>query len=288
MVKTTIFCPNCGTANRDEADICSECGSVIPKYVESKNAGNPSKNLPSPDDFGIITEQPTAPSRSSYPPPPPPPDQSYGITIAPSSYDSIGGYQPSNVKIVCERCGTVLRADDKQCSGCGKPISVNVTPPPPGKTIAGKPYPQQPSSYPSLPDPYTTLPPPPYATQPPPPKAKGKIPNNSAKCAKCGAIVYDYESRCSNCGRILAAPRAPEKESPIDTRAPTGVAHCGRCNAVVYPHQTICPNCSKPLAPVKASTAEPYQRMSRCRRCGHLVYPTDAVCPNCGRSLDPI
>ncbi|MHA1532477.1 MAG: zinc ribbon domain-containing protein, partial [Candidatus Heimdallarchaeota archaeon] len=31
----TIFCPSCGTANRDEAEMCSECGNVIPRLNDN-------------------------------------------------------------------------------------------------------------------------------------------------------------------------------------------------------------------------------------------------------------
>ncbi|RLI70622.1 MAG: hypothetical protein DRP02_07350, partial [Candidatus Gerdarchaeota archaeon] len=33
----TIFCPSCGTANRDDAETCSECGAIIPKSSANQN-----------------------------------------------------------------------------------------------------------------------------------------------------------------------------------------------------------------------------------------------------------
>ncbi|NPE09381.1 MAG: zinc-ribbon domain-containing protein, partial [Asgard group archaeon] len=30
-----MFCPSCGTANRDEAEMCSECGNVIPRLNDN-------------------------------------------------------------------------------------------------------------------------------------------------------------------------------------------------------------------------------------------------------------
>ena len=104
--------------------------------------------------------------------------------------------------------------------------------------------------------------------------------------------MYDYETKCNNCGRVLSPPKPTGKSKQVTSatgKAPPGTARCERCNAIVYPHQSVCPNCSKPLTP--APTQQPGgsgQRVSRCRRCGHTVYPTDSICPNCGRDLDAI
>lgn len=267
LLTTTIFCPNCGTANRDDADICSECGSVIPKFTEEQFGSKQNTS-----DFGISLDEST--SQESYPPPPPPPSapapvENFGISVA---YDTPSSYQPSTKK-VCEGCGQLLRPDDKQCPSCGRPLDIQTSTP-------AYPPPQQSPSYPtSHASPSNTS----SQNKPLSTTQESKI----AKCAKCGAIVYDYETRCSNCNRILSAPRKKPKEEPA-SKTPPGTARCARCNAIVYPHQSICPNCSKPLSPAKAVTAEPYQRVSRCRRCGNLVYPTDSVCSNCGRKLDPV
>ena len=287
-MKTTIFCPNCGTANRDNAEVCVECGSVIPKYgVESSET---SQITPSSNDFGIDTSQ------SSPPPPPPPPQSSapseldFGISIGYPTPDKDAGYTPVGSKIICERCGSVLRSDDNQCPGCGQLIQKS-TPPP--QNPQSTPLTQ---SYPTQPSPYTPIQ---KSTQQSTPQTKQ--PSKSiAKCAKCGSIVYDHETRCNNCGRILSSPKTskkpkkptpPVKPSMPYPYAPVGTARCGRCNAIVYPNQTVCPNCSKPLEAVKQPRDVldgPGQRMSRCRRCGHVVYPTDSICPNCGRDLDPM
>ena len=282
-MKTTVFCPNCGTANRDDAAVCSECGSMIPKIAED----TPPKKTSalSAADFGIIEDVPPAKVSPSYPPPPPP-GQTSRPTTGQSAYEPRGFVQAGS-KIVCDRCGTVLQNDDKQCPGCGNPIQSSayrpatpypITPPPPQNAPA---QPYQPAT------PY----PPPRQPTPPPQKIDGKK-SKISKCAKCGAIVYDYETRCNNCGRILAPPKPAGKAkqaASMPGQAPPGTARCGRCNAIVYPHQTVCPNCGKHLDPIAAPPAQGSgQRVSRCRRCGHTVYPTDTVCPNCGRSLDAL
>ncbi len=104
--------------------------------------------------------------------------------------------------------------------------------------------------------------------------------------------MYDYETRCNNCGRVLSPPKPTNKSKSVDTtpkRAPLGTAQCERCNALVFPHQSVCPNCSKPLATVSSEQSRGSgQRVSRCRRCGHTVYPTDTICSNCGRDLDAL
>ncbi|MHA1245286.1 MAG: hypothetical protein ACTSP7_12045 [Candidatus Heimdallarchaeota archaeon] len=172
-------------------------------------------------------------------------------------------------------------------------------PPPPQQ-------PQQRARQTTPPPPYTPpspyAPRGPYAPQPTDPRAqaipkpdprKGRPPQQGtvAKCAKCGALVYEHESRCSNCGRILAPPKTakPQPGGQKGPYAPVGKAPPGtaQCNAVVYPHQTNCANCNKRLEPVSAPRG-PGQRVSRCKRCGHTVYPTDQVCPNCNRKLNPI
>jgi uncharacterized OB-fold protein len=203
-----------------------------------------------------------------------------------------------------------LRPDDRQCSGCGMPNTLAETktsesyPPPPPP-----PPPSQQAKRPSRP--YT--PPPPYAPKgpysppqndtrpksipkPDPRKLQPGQKGSAAKCAKCGAIVYDHESRCSNCGRVLAPPPSMGKPVPPKPgtkpvapvgKAPPGTARCSKCNAIVYPHHTHCPNCNRRLDPIQAPSG-PGQRISRCKRCGHTVYPTDKVCPNCNRKLNPI
>lgn len=286
---TTIFCPNCGTPNRDEAELCVECGNVIPKYEDDGEKPRPPSET-APIDFGITTNQQLRNNSQSYPPPPPPPDQpDFGITVSEPAYD----YRSrAGSRIVCERCGTVLKPDDQQCPSCGNPLRTSgaypSAPSGPYAPVSRPSSPVQSPSYPTHPSPY----PPPQQPQAyaPSSKPKGDLSKTVAKCAKCGAIVYDYETRCNNCGRILT-PTRPTTKSPIPQqgKAPEGTARCSNCNAIVYPHQTNCPNCGKQLAPVLApSPGSPSQRMSRCRRCGHLVYPTDSVCPNCGRSLDPV
>ncbi len=258
--------------------MCSECGSVIPKLADEEGSSKNHAAL-SPADFGIVEDSYRSPAPAGYPPPPPPPGQS-------SASDHRGFVQAGN-KIVCDRCGTVLRSDDKQCPGCGNPIQSTPyrpvepypTPPPPHKSPA---QPYQPQS------PY----PPPQQPRPPPPQQKESKKAKFAKCAKCGTIVYDYETKCNNCGRVLSAPKPTGKAkpgAPATGKAPPGTARCERCNAIVYPHQSMCPNCSRPLAPVPAQQpGGSGQRISRCRRCGNTVYPTDTVCPNCGRDLDVI
>ncbi len=282
----TIFCPSCGTANRDDAETCSECGAIIPKSSANQNT-RPSSI---PGDFGIVESYPPPPPPSKNPPPPPP-EQAFGIEVAPppptnnQSYAPYSpAYAPRTQKRVCERCGTVLHPDETQCPGCGKPYQTSLA----SSSTPSAPY-QPPPSYtprkPVAPPPRKVPPPPPQTKSPSAPVSK----TNVAKCARCGAIVYDYETRCSNCGRILAPPTRKSKGKPSPAgRSPPGTARCGRCNAIVYPHQTVCPNCGKPLAPVATTPLEPSQRISRCKRCGHIVYPTDTVCPNCGRKLDPI
>jgi uncharacterized OB-fold protein len=278
----TIFCPNCGTANRDNAEICTECGSVIPRLEEEGF-----QELESSADFGIA-ETTTNPERATPSAGNDPSDQptiinnrtsteqDFGINV--SSTSPYTPEEPMEVKeiggrYVCERCGTVLNPADNECPGCGTPYKI-----PQQRSISPSPVnaARKPSPYPSA-HPY---PPPPAGQRPYPRKG------TAAKCARCGAIVYDYETRCSNCGRVLAppsqkSPPQPAKKGPL----PPGAARCGRCNAVVFPHHTVCPNCKKPLAPTSTSPGAP-KRVSRCRRCGHLVYPTDTVCPNCGRKLD--
>ena len=115
-------------------------------------------------------------------------------------------------------------------------------PPPPKQT-------KQPSQPYTPPPPYA--PRGPYAPQPSDPRAHS-IPTPDpkkmqpakqgpiAKCAKCGAIVYDHESRCSNCGRILAPPptqarqKTPQRPPPTGPvgKAPPGTARCSKCNAI--------------------------------------------------------
>ncbi|NHJ39084.1 MAG: hypothetical protein FK731_03555 [Asgard group archaeon] len=298
-MKTTIFCPSCGTANRDDAEMCSECGSVIPKLAD--DSGSNSSNSKASLDFGIM-QTPKEPSPNDFgidisppPPPPPPPDSNqqsaYSTGYAP--YDS--PYPTSGQKQVCERCGTVLRPDDTQCPGCGKPHHTSVrTPPPPNYKSQAAPYsPSQPYSPPSPYTPTTSSVSSPYPSQqttstPNDSKIKEQPTQKIAKCARCGAIVYDYEARCNNCGRILAPPSTQVKDKPVEqVKVPAGAARCGRCNAIVYPHQTVCPNCGKPLAPIEPARG-PSQRISRCKRCGHTVYPTDTRCSNCGRKLDSV
>jgi len=289
----TIFCPSCGTANRDDADICSECGAIIPKSSTPTSMPGSSPTATTPADFGIIESYPPPPPPKEDFPPPPPPEQAFGIEVAPPPVNDsphspyAPGYPTARgQKKVCERCGTVLRPDETQCPGCGKPYQRGLS--------------QSPSPY-APPQPYQPPPPPRSSPQPPPPRqARKPLPSqkpspsavsksNIAKCARCGAIVYDYETRCSNCGRILAPPTKKAQKVPEPKgHLPPGAARCSRCNAIVYPHQTVCPKCGKPLAPVSTATLEPSQRISRCKRCGHIVYPTDTVCSNCGRKLDPI
>ncbi|MHA1126350.1 MAG: hypothetical protein ACTSO7_11165 [Candidatus Heimdallarchaeota archaeon] len=203
-----------------------------------------------------------------------------------------------------------MHSDDRQCSGCGMPNTMAETSRP--ESFPPPPPPQQKRSQRTPPPPYT--PPSPYAPrgpyappptnprtqsipQPDPRKGRPKQQGSAAKCAKCGALVYEHESRCSNCGRILAPPKtAPGKPQPRNAvssaaqigKAPPGTARCSKCNAVVYPHQTNCPNCNKRLEPISAPRGGSGQRISRCKRCGHTVYPTDQVCPNCNRKLNPI
>ncbi|MCE7743588.1 MAG: hypothetical protein GPJ52_00480 [Candidatus Heimdallarchaeota archaeon] len=289
----TIFCPSCGTANRDEAEMCSECGNVIPRLTDN-SLQQPEPTSPPPNDFGVTeaTESEFG-INVGYPPPPPPPGESDS-----SSYPA--GYPPYDHrnaqslgrKTVCERCGTVLRADDKQCSGCGKPNPTAVETPSP-YSIPQQPY-QTGEPY-SPPTPYAPQAPPRPSPPPPPPqdkeKSSGKPQQKIAKCSSCGAIVYDYETRCSNCDRILSPPTRPSRDAPQpEGQAPAGTARCSRCNAIVYPHQTKCPNCDKPLSPIPTDSGpkRPSQRISRCRRCSHIVYPTDTRCQNCGRKLDSV
>jgi uncharacterized OB-fold protein len=272
--------------------MCSECGSVIPKLADESGSPTPSTNSsvdfgimqsapePSPNDFGINT---------GPPPPPPPPDSdqpgAYSTSYAP--YDT--PYPASRQKEVCERCGTVLRSDENQCPGCGKPHQVSVRPPPTQYDDQSAPYsPSQPYAPPPPYSPGSSIPPPTEPQETSQPSSTQPKKQQIAKCARCGAIVYDYETRCSNCGRILAAPSTTAKDKPTDVgKVPAGAARCGRCNAIVYPHQTVCPNCGKPLTPVSSGRG-PTQRISRCKRCGHTVYPTDTRCTNCGRKLDPL
>lgn len=276
--------------------MCSECGSVIPKLVND-NSSN-SLNTDTSGDFGIMKTSPE-PTPNDFgisiapPPPPPPPDsnQSGAYSTGYAPYET--PYPTSGQKQVCERCGTVLRPDDTQCPGCGKPHHTSVRAPPPEYKAPSAPYsPSQPYTPPPPYSPGSSVPPPSSRQQVSPPSRDSKIKEQPkqkiAKCARCGAIVYDYEARCSNCGRILTPPSTQEKERPIDQgKVPAGTARCGRCNAIVYPHQTACPNCGKPLAPVSAVRG-PSQRISRCKRCGHTVYPTDTRCSNCGRKLDSV
>ncbi|MBK5114214.1 MAG: zinc ribbon domain-containing protein [Candidatus Heimdallarchaeota archaeon] len=66
-----MFCPSCGTANRDEAEMCTECGNVIPRLTDSTSQPAESTS-PSPYDFGL-TEQPAESQFGidvGYPPPP--------------------------------------------------------------------------------------------------------------------------------------------------------------------------------------------------------------------------
>ncbi|HUT79926.1 MAG TPA: zinc-ribbon domain-containing protein [Candidatus Bathyarchaeia archaeon] len=288
----TIFCPSCGTANRDDADMCSECGSAIPKFSDdSLNDPTSPSPLPPSSAFGIYESYPPPPPPDdfgidvAYTPPPPPQQGSSGYSPAYSPY----GTGPARQRIICERCGTVLRPDDSQCPGCGQPYQANVKAP----VIPPPPPSNQPSPYsPSPPYPPAS----PYAPRQPqqlpspgsPSTQKGPPPEKIAKCAKCGAIVYDYETRCSNCNRILAPPTRTTGDPTKDPlgKAPPGTARCGRCNAIVYPHHTVCPNCAKPLTPVAPPPRGPSQRITRCRRCGHTVYPTDSHCPSCGRKLE--
>lgn len=282
MSNTTIFCLNCGTANRDDAEVCAECGSVIPKLAETKQKGSNQPPTPPPPpptaNFGIETERGNIQIKSPYPSIPKE-IEDFGISVQSSPYPT----PTSSSKLVCESCGMILRTDDKHCPNCGKPIIISTRSPTihpqPMTTSSSKSSASVDSPPPSLGGSYPIL-----------QKPKSTPQSSAAKCIKCGAIVYDYETRCNNCGRILAPPRQETKSQPIPSPSstPTGTARCSKCNAVVYPHQTICPNCNKPLTPVKAVTPEPYQRVSRCRRCGHLVYPTDSVCANCGRNLDPV
>ncbi len=287
----TIFCPSCGTANRDDAEMCSECGSAIPRFTDDSLNKSPSAPPPPPASaFGIYETYPPPPPPDdfgidiAYTPPPPPQQDSSGYSPAYSPYSTA----PARQRIICERCGTVLRPDDSQCPGCGQPYQANVKspalPPPPPNN--------QPSPYaPRAPYPPATpyAPRQPQSSQPAPPPQKNPPSDKIAKCAKCGAIVYDYETRCSNCNRILAPPTRTTGDPAKDQigKAPPGTARCGRCNAIVYPHHTVCPNCGKPLTPVAPPQARgPSQRITRCRRCGHTVYPTDSHCPSCGRKLE--
>ena len=242
--------------------------------------------MPSPADFGIIEDVPVSTVSTSYSIPPPPPEQASTPQTEKTAYEPRGFIQAGS-KIVCDRCGTLLRVDDKQCPGCGNPIQTSAYRPATPYPIATPPPPKDAPYQPRQPQ--SPYPPP---QRPPPPQGsvtekKSKI----AKCAKCGAIVYDYETRCNNCGRILSPPKQVGKgtpKPPVQGKVPPGTARCGRCNAIVYPHQSVCPNCGKPLTPVATPIQGSGQRVSRCRRCGHTVYPTDSVCPNCGRSLDDI
>ncbi|MCK5158694.1 MAG: zinc ribbon domain-containing protein, partial [Candidatus Heimdallarchaeota archaeon] len=99
----TIFCPSCGTANRDEAEMCSECGNVIPRLNDSVSQ-QPVPTSPSPNDVRV-----TESSESEfgidvgYPPPPPPPGESDSSGYPP--YDHRNA-QSLGRKTVCERCGT--------------------------------------------------------------------------------------------------------------------------------------------------------------------------------------
>jgi len=273
--------------------MCSECGNIIPRLTDSSSQ-QPEPTDISPSDFEIAESTESEFGIDvGHPPPPPPPDES-----DPSSYPT--GYPPYDHrtpqslgrKTVCERCGTVLRADDKQCSGCGKPNSAAIKSPSP-YSVPQQPYQPSEPYTPSAPyDPQT----PSRPTPPPPPpedkkKSRGRPQQEIAKCSRCGAIVYDYETRCSNCDRILSPPTRPSRDKPQpEGQAPAGTARCSRCNAVVYPHQTKCPNCDKPLTPIPTAAGPkgPSQRISRCKRCSHMVYPTDTRCQNCGRKLDPV
>ena len=264
---------------------------------EANNSSLGIEQTPAQSDFNI---------ELTYPPPTEEPATSYA-PVSPTS-EPYAFHQAGN-RIVCERCGNVLHSDDLQCSGCGMPNTMAETskpesyPPPPPQ------QPQQRARQTTPPPPYTPpspyAPRGPYAPQPTDPRAqaipkpdpkKGRPPQQgtAAKCAKCGALVYEHETRCSNCGRILAPPKTAKPQpggqkgpyAPVG-KAPAGTARCSKCNAVVYPHQTNCANCNKRLEPVSAPRG-PGQRVSRCKRCGHTVYPTDQVCPNCNRKLNPI
>jgi RNA polymerase subunit RPABC4/transcription elongation factor Spt4 len=273
--------------------MCTECGNVIPRLTDSTS--QPAEpTSPSPYDFGV-TEQPAESQFGidvGYPPPPPPPEDSQSSAY-PAGYPPYDHRNPQPIgrKTVCERCGTVLRADDKQCSGCGMTNPAAIESPSP-YGVQQQPY--QPSEPYTPPAPYAPRAPPQTSPpQPPPPmeKPRGKPQQNIAKCSSCGAIVYDYETRCSNCDRILSPPTKPSRDQPQpEGQAPPGTARCSRCNAIVYPHQTKCPNCDKPLAPIPSDTGpkRPSQRISRCKRCSHIVYPTDTRCQNCGRKLDAV
>ncbi|MGC9777954.1 MAG: zinc ribbon domain-containing protein [Candidatus Heimdallarchaeota archaeon] len=260
--------------------MCTECGNVIPKLADTPT-NQTTASEPAPIDFEIESSSQASQFGIdvAYTPPPPDQSQSPAYPAGYPPYDYRGPQQPGT-KIVCERCGTVLRSDDKQCPGCGKSYQTADSPYP-------APYSPSPQPY-SPSQPYTPQRPP----QPPPqtrPGLQEKPGSKFAKCAKCGAIVYDYETRCNNCGRILSPSTRQKKDAVKEIgRAPPGTARCSKCNAIVYPHQTVCPNCSKPLAPVSSASPArgPSQRISRCKRCSHTVYPTDTRCPNCGRKLD--
>ncbi len=291
----TIYCSNCGTPNRDEAEVCSECGSIIPKLgddnqiqTNSQSTGFDIVQEPQQDNFNI---------ELTYPPPSPEQATSYSPSAPVNQSSEPYAFHQTGNRIVCERCGTVLHVDDRQCSGCGMPNTLADTskpesfppPPPPQERPkqATPPYPP-PSPYAPPPtDPRTSSIP-----RPDPSKGRPKPQASIAKCAKCGAIVYEHESRCGNCGRILAPPKpsqgkAHQKTAAPVGKAPPGTARCSQCNAIVYPHQTNCTNCNRRLEPVSAPRGTG-QRISRCKRCGHTVYPTDQVCPNCNRKLNPL
>lgn len=302
----TVFCPNCGTENRDEANVCSQCGNILPKLKREESQTSSRQNL-TPADFGIEEDLSASTNNNQPPPLPPPPPPEEMQELARANPERLKGelkaeMQKINGIIVCERCGTVLNPEDRECPHCGKPyrplddrkVKYELPRRAPSRPDSKKP--PRPYPYPST-----------HKSSPYPPVKKSKS-QKAARCARCGTIVYDYETRCSNCGRILAPPssarsslkeppRQPSKRMKVksaDKRSgkrglkgqPPGTSRCGNCNAIVYPHQTKCPNCHKPLAPVSGYEA-PYQRIARCRRCGHRVYPTDTVCPNCGRRLDP-
>ena len=211
----------------------------------------------------------------------------FGIAVSETAYSPLT--TRTGTRSVCERCGTVLRPDDKQCPSCGNPLHHSGGESSQRRTQSPSPYPPQnytiqPKSTPQQSQAYT------------PSKPAGDLSKNIAKCAKCGAIVYEHETRCNSCGRILA-PAHPQKKPitspyPISEqrgKPPAGSARCGGCGTVVFSHQTVCPKCNKPLVVAYPTSAPgPNDRVSRCRRCGHLVYPTDSVCPNCGRDLDPV